>query len=130
MYPFERFSEGARHVLTWAREEAAASRERYIGTEQLALALCRDKEDVAGRVLADLGVTYEAMKAQIGGILSHTDKPRVGQIIPTSRVKKVIELAFQEATSAGAEFGEPSTCWPRSSSRPKAWRHGRWTSWG
>lgn len=100
MYPFERFTEGAKATLTRAQEEAAAANRRYIGTEHLALALARD-DGVAGRVLLDLGITYEGIKAQIVAVL--VEKPDTLQIIPTSRVKRVIELAFQEATSAGAE---------------------------
>lgn len=100
MYPFERFTGGAKATLTRAQEEAAAANRRYIGTEHLALALARD-DGVAGRVLLDLGITYEGIKAQIVAVL--VEKPDTLQIIPTSRVKRVIELAFQEATSAGAE---------------------------
>jgi hypothetical protein len=101
MYPFERFTEGAKATLTRAQEEAVAGNQRYIGTEHLALALSRD-DGMAGRVLRDLGITYEDMKAQIGIVVDGTEKPPL-QIIPTSRTKRVIELAFQEATSAGAD---------------------------
>jgi hypothetical protein len=104
MYPFEKFTEGARQALTQAQEEAAASGLPYIGTEHLALALCRDQEGVAGRVLAECGVTYEGMKAQVGSIVGATDTAKGTQVIPTSRVKKVIELAFQEATNAGVDL--------------------------
>ncbi|HKF19025.1 MAG TPA: Clp protease N-terminal domain-containing protein [Candidatus Dormibacteraeota bacterium] len=102
MYPFERFTEGAKQALTRAQEEAVAANLPYIGTEHLALALARD-DGVAGRILRDLGVTYEGMKAQIGSVLDSAEKPGPARIIPTSRVKRVMEVALQEATSAGAE---------------------------
>jgi ATP-dependent Clp protease ATP-binding subunit ClpA len=104
MYPFERFTEGAKQVLTRAQEEAVAWGRQYIGTEHLALALCGDKEGVAGRVLADLNVTYEAVEAQVSSLLSRSTSTQVELIIPTSRVKRIVELAFQEATIAGDEF--------------------------
>ena len=40
MYPFERFSERAKKVLTLAQEEAERSHHSYIGTEHLLLGLC------------------------------------------------------------------------------------------
>jgi ATP-dependent Clp protease ATP-binding subunit ClpA len=104
MYPFQRFTESARQVLTTAQQEASARRVQYIGTEHLALALCRDEDGIAGRVLADLGVTHATIEAQVGGLLDRTTDPGTGRIFPTSRVKRVVELAFQEATIAGAEL--------------------------
>lgn len=104
MYPFVRFTEGAKQVLTWAQEEAAALGHGYLGTEHLALALCRDQESVAGLVLADCGVTYEAMKAQVASVLGRSDKTDARQIGPTSRVNRVTKLASQEAINAGVEL--------------------------
>ncbi|MBO0684051.1 MAG: hypothetical protein J2P45_12900 [Candidatus Dormibacteraeota bacterium] len=101
MYPFERFTEGAKQALTRAQDEAAAANQRFIGTEHIALALCGD-DGVAGRALADLGITYEGLKAQVGEVVESRERPQPAQIIPTSRVKRVIEIAFQEATSGGA----------------------------
>lgn len=102
MYPFERFTEGSKQVLTRAQEEAKLANQRYIGTEHIALALCHD-DGAAGRALADLGITFESLKAQVGDVLDTAERPPTPQIVPTSRVKRVIEIAFQEATSAGAE---------------------------
>ena len=101
MYPFERFTDGAKQTLSWAQEEAVAANLPYIGTEHVALALARD-DGAAGRVLRDLGITYEGIKARIGAVLARGEEPRP-QVIPTSRTRRVIELAFQEATSAGVE---------------------------
>ncbi|TMC06888.1 MAG: ATP-dependent Clp protease ATP-binding subunit, partial [Chloroflexi bacterium] len=102
MYPFERFTDGARRALARAQDEAGAANQPYIGTEHLALALARD-DGAAGHLLRDLGVTYEGMTAQIATVLDSVEMPRAPRIIPTSRMKRVTELAFQEATSAGAE---------------------------
>lgn len=101
MYPFERFTDGAKQVLTRAQEEAVAANQPYIGTEHVALALTHD-DGAAGRVLRDLGITYEGIKARIGAVLVGNEEPPP-RVIPTSRTKRVIELAFQEATSAGVE---------------------------
>lgn len=105
MYPFERFTAGAQQALTRAQQEAVEAKQSYIGTEHLGLALIQD-DGIAGRVLSDLGITDESMRAQIRRILHRTERPAPPWIIPTSRMKRVIEIAFQEATSAGsAEVG-------------------------
>ena len=44
MYPFERFTERAKKVLTLAQEEAERSHHSYIGTEHLLLGLLREGE--------------------------------------------------------------------------------------
>lgn len=104
MYPFERFTTEAQHVLTVAQQEAADRHHAYIGTEHLALALCKQTEGIAGRVLAEIGVTEEALRTEIGHQLEHVDEQEPLRVIPTSRVKKIIELAFGEATAAGSDL--------------------------
>jgi ATP-dependent Clp protease ATP-binding subunit ClpA len=101
MYPFERFTDGAGQALSRAQEEAVAANQPFIGTEHIALALARD-DGLAGRVLRDLGVTSERMRARIAAVLAGGERPGPSGVIPTSRTKRVIEVAFQEATSAGA----------------------------
>ena len=55
MYPFERFTEEAKKVLTLAQEEAESSQHSYIGTEHLLLALLATESE-ASRILGILGV--------------------------------------------------------------------------
>ena len=98
MYPFERFSEAAKRVLVVAQEEADGAHASYIGTEHLLLAMLRVEEGLAAQVLIGLGVDETRVRAVIAivlvaGGLAETIK----QIIPTARVKKVIELAFEES---------------------------------
>ncbi|EQD70310.1 negative regulator of genetic competence clpC/mecB, partial [mine drainage metagenome] len=51
----------------------------------------------ARKVLANLGVEIETVRATIASVLGRNERTIVQQIIPTSRVKKVIEIAFEEA---------------------------------
>lgn len=97
MYPFERFSDEAKKVLTLAQDEAEKSHHSYIGTEHLLLGLIRQNEGLAAKVLASLGVEIEKVRSTIESVLGRNERIRAQQIIPTSRVKKVIEIAFQEA---------------------------------
>ena len=97
MYPFERFTEKAKKVLTLAQDEAEKSHHSYIGTEHLLLGLLREGDGLAAKVLANLGVEIDKVRDTIDSVLGRNERIIVQQIIPTSRVKKVIEIAFEEA---------------------------------
>ena len=104
MYPFERFTERAKRVLTFAQEESASARLSYIGTEHVLIGLLRESDGVAAVALAALGVEIERMREAFQEVLG-TMPTDVGlQIIPTARVKRVIELAFEEARHMGNAF--------------------------
>lgn len=106
MYPFERFSEDAKKVLTFAQAEAEQSQHSYIGTEHVLLALLRVDSE-ARQVLLRLGVDTEAARTSIEKVLGSSERPVVRQIVPTSRVKKVIELSFVAADREGASHVTP-----------------------
>jgi ATP-dependent Clp protease ATP-binding subunit ClpC len=102
MYPFERFSEKAKGVLMIAQQEAEHRGQSYIGTEHLLFGVVREETSVGGAALKLLGVESGAVLASVETALE--TKPEVGirQIVPTSRVKRVIEHAFDEAQQSGS----------------------------
>ena len=104
MYPFERFTERAKKVLTLAQEEAERSHHSYIGTEHLLLGLLREGEGLASKVLNNLGVEIGKVRQTIESVLGQNERIIIQQIIPTSRVKKVIEIAFEEARRMGHNY--------------------------
>ncbi|MHB8572525.1 MAG: ATP-dependent Clp protease ATP-binding subunit [Candidatus Dormibacteria bacterium] len=104
MYPFERFTERAKKVLTLAQEEAEKSHHSYIGTEHLLLGLLREQEGLAAKVLGNLGVEITKVRATIESVLGRNERIIIQQIIPTSRVKKVIEISFEEARRMGHNY--------------------------
>ena len=103
MYPFERFAEEAKKVLTLAQEEAERSQHSYIGTEHLLLGLLRNQEGVGCKVLAGLGVHIEQVRKKIETVLGVNERIVFQDIIPTSRVKHVIEISFDEARNMGSQ---------------------------
>jgi ATP-dependent Clp protease ATP-binding subunit ClpC len=105
VYPFERFSTEAKQVLTLAQSEAERSHHSYIGTEHLLVGMLLMTEGLGMRVLAEIGVDLQAVRTRLATMRS--EKHVLQQIIPTSRVKKVIELSFEEAQRTGA--GEVTT---------------------
>ena len=104
MYPFERFTERAKKVLTLAQEEAERSHHSYIGTEHLLLGLLREGEGLAAKVLNNLGVEINKVRSTIESVLGRNERIIIQQIIPTSRVKKVIEISFEEARRMGNNY--------------------------
>ncbi|HKA10272.1 MAG TPA: ATP-dependent Clp protease ATP-binding subunit [Candidatus Dormibacteraeota bacterium] len=104
MYPFERFTERAKKVLTLAQEEAERSHHSYIGTEHLLLGLLREGEGLAAKVLNNLGVEIGKVRQTIESVLGRNERIIIQQIIPTSRVKKVIEISFEEARRMGHNY--------------------------
>jgi hypothetical protein len=97
MYPFERFTDAAKTTLTMAQQEAEKSRHLYIGTEHLLLAMTSQSGTIAGDALARLGVTYAEARSRVDAVIDREARVVIQQIIPTARLKTVIEMAFAEA---------------------------------
>jgi enamine deaminase RidA (YjgF/YER057c/UK114 family) len=104
VYPFERFTNRAKKVLTLAQEEAERAHHSYIGTEHLLLGLMREGEGLAGKALDNLGVEINEVRTTIESVLGRNEKIIIKQTIPTSRVKKVVELSFEEARKMGNPY--------------------------
>jgi hypothetical protein len=102
MYPFERFGDDAKAALTFAQEEAERSRAGYIGTEHVLIGLTRAPGS-AHELLVGLGVDTESVRAGVQRMQSGPEGRRRRQIIPTSSVKTVIELAFQAARTLASD---------------------------
>src|ERR687884_619322 len=94
---FDKFTERARRVLTFAQEEAQRFNHNYIGTEHLLLGLVREGEGVAARVLTNMGVELDRVRTQVERIIGRGDRMVMGEMGLTPRAKRVIELAVDEA---------------------------------
>ena len=94
---FEKFTERARRVLSLAQEEAQRFNHNYIGTEHILLGLVRETDGVAARVLSNLGVELQKVRAAVEFIIGRGERATPGEIGLTPRAKKVIELAVDEA---------------------------------
>lgn len=101
MYPFERFTDEAKGVLTLAQEEAQRTGLAYIGTEHLVIGLVR-QEGLGGRALLSLGQSVDGLRKTMREVVGKSEARAVQQIIPTSRVKTVIEMSFDEARRQGS----------------------------
>lgn len=104
MYPFERFTEATKRVLTLAQEEAERAHHSYIGTEHILLGLLRERDTVASVALDRINVDIADVRRNIDTILGSHERIVIQQIIPTSRVKTIIEISFTEARRMGDDF--------------------------
>jgi hypothetical protein len=95
VYPFDRFTDHAKSLLTLAQEEAQKAGFSYIGTEHLLIAAFGRPDFHSAQVLAALNVQEDAVRDAVKNAIGRAKLPPVIGMIPTSRVKKVIEMAFQ-----------------------------------
>jgi len=102
MYPFERFTPESKRVLTLAQEEAEKSGHNYIGTEHLLIGLIR-VEGTSSRVLKGMGIQIDQVRDHIKNVLGGNERILIQQLIPTTRVKHVLELAFMQARGQQSE---------------------------
>ncbi len=101
---FERFTDRARRVVVLAQEEARLLNHSYIGTEHILLGLIHEGEGVAAKGLEALGISLEAVRAQVEEIIGQGGSSPSGHIPFTPRAKKVLELSLREALQLGHNY--------------------------
>jgi ATP-dependent Clp protease ATP-binding subunit ClpC len=101
---FERFTDTARRVVVYAKEEALLLDHDFIGTEHILLGLLRDDTETAVRVLTSLGAALTPARAQVQAMLGRGEQPPVAEIPFTARAKKVLELSLREALQLGHNY--------------------------
>src|ERR671922_2778564 len=96
---FERFTDRARNVVIAAQQEARRLGHDCIATEHVLLGLLREK-GIAARVLADLGVTADAVEREVvafvrPGPFGAADAEALGAIgIDLDEVRRRLEASF------------------------------------
>jgi Clp amino terminal domain, pathogenicity island component len=101
---FERFTDRGRRVVVLAQEEARLLNHNYIGTEHVLLGLIHEEQGVAARALTELGISLDAVRAEVEQIVGQGKSPPTGHIPFTPRAKKVLELSLREALALGHNY--------------------------
>lgn len=102
---FDRFTPRARQVIIIARKEADRFNHNYIGTEHILLALIKLGQGVAVNVLRKLGLDFETIRLEVEKAVGSGPETKViGDLPLTSRAKKVIELAVEEARNLNHSY--------------------------
>jgi ATP-dependent Clp protease ATP-binding subunit ClpA len=105
MAAFDKFTRRAKQVLSLAQEEARHFNHPYVGTEHILLALIREGEGVAARVLQMLGVELQKARSAVEFIAGRGDSDSpAGELELTGRVRKVLEHAVEEARALGHSY--------------------------
>jgi hypothetical protein len=101
---FERFTDRARRVVVLAQEEARLLNHNHIGTEHILLGLIHEGEGVAYLALTELGISLDAVRAQVEAEIGQGSEAPGGHIPFTPRAKKVLELSLREALQLGHNY--------------------------
>jgi ATP-dependent Clp protease ATP-binding subunit ClpC len=101
---FDKFSERARRVLTLAQDEAQRLNHNYIGTEHILLGLVKEEDGVAARVLVSMGLNLGKISQAVEYIIGPGDKSNVNTTGLTTKAKRVLELAIDEARQLGHTY--------------------------
>jgi ATP-dependent Clp protease ATP-binding subunit ClpC len=102
----ERFTQQSRRVLLLAQDEAERNNHGSIGTEHLLLAIAREEESTAHKLLNDMGITRERLEAAFADLFPATVEAP-DNLDLSRHSKTVLELAVEEVRKQGARAVEP-----------------------
>jgi ATP-dependent Clp protease ATP-binding subunit ClpA len=100
---WKRFTPRARHVMFFSQQEAARLGTSEVGTEHLLLAIVRERECTAARVLERLGAGLGSIRQRIFRVVPIKEAAPAEDIQLTVGAKQAIDLAAQEAKELGSE---------------------------
>jgi ATP-dependent Clp protease ATP-binding subunit ClpC len=102
---FERFSEGARRVLTRAQGEAQRLGHSYIDTEHILLGIAGEESGIAAKVLSNLGISMSKIQAAVEFVIGKGERRAAsGDVDLAPRAKRAIEFAVDEARRLNSSY--------------------------
>jgi ATP-dependent Clp protease ATP-binding subunit ClpC len=109
MMRFDRFTERAQEAAQKAAEIIQRYGHNQIDTEHILLALIEQQQGVVGQLLEVMSVDANVIKDRLDQMLRESPKASIfgggtGQVFITPRVKRIIEVANQEATNLNDEY--------------------------
>ena len=96
-------------ALTIAREEAIKANYNFLGAEHLLLGLLIQEHGIVETILTQMGINASTLCEEIKKSLFTHDRPhgeelKPGALPPTARVKRILEIAAEEAEAFNAEL--------------------------
>ena len=106
---FDRFTERAQDAASRAYEILQRYGHNQVDTEHILLALLEQPEGVIPQILEKLSVDQEQIKKRLDDVLRASPKAAIygggaGQVFITPRVKRMIDLANEEANRLKDEY--------------------------
>jgi ATP-dependent Clp protease ATP-binding subunit ClpC len=105
---YDLFSREAQQVMGYATQEAENWKHDYVGTEHLLLAFTHLKGSGVQRFLELNGVTHTRVAREIERVIGQGDaRFSTGQLRPTPQLKRIIQIAYDEARRYGYSLINP-----------------------
>jgi len=109
MMRFDRFTERAQDAAQKAAEIIQRYGHNQIDTEHILLALIEQPQGVVSQLLENMSVDVDVLRDRLDEMLRESPKASIygggtGQVFITPRVKRIIEVANQEATKLKDEY--------------------------
>ncbi len=102
---FDRFTNHAKKLMSFARQEAEKFNHGYIGTEHILLGLVQQGSGVAANVLKKMDIDLEEIRREVEKIIkTGPSMVTMGQIPFTPRAKTVLELSMEEASALNHNY--------------------------
>ncbi len=102
---YSRFTDRARKVMHLASQEAWRYNHEYLGTEHLLLSLARERTGVAAYALRSSGINLGTIRSEVEKIVQPgPEVVAMGKLPQTPRLKRVVELAIEEARGLGHNY--------------------------
>jgi ATP-dependent Clp protease ATP-binding subunit ClpC len=102
--PRDTFTKRVERVLTIAEEEAIKLQHNYVGQEHLLLGLVMEADGLAGKILAEFGVTEQLAREAILTIVGPGSVQPTPPLVKTPRAQKALELAVEQARQFGHTY--------------------------
>ena len=103
---YDKFTDRARKVIAFAKEEAQRLGHDYLGTEHVLLGIIKDAGGIAAAVLESLNIDLDKLKTEIEDrLIESTGSTMLAGEIPfMPQTKKVFELAAEESQNLGHNY--------------------------
>jgi DNA-binding transcriptional ArsR family regulator len=102
---FERFSEKAITVITFAQRESRRLGHNFVGTEQILLGLMSEGNGIATELLSSVGVNLENARVEVEKIIGR-GMGTPANVPFTPRAKQVLEFSVEESRQLGVNYIE------------------------
>lgn len=99
-----RFTEKAQNALNYAHDYASSFGHNYVGSEHILLGLIKEHDGVASKILQSQGINEENVEKRVQLLVGVNPPISQEQITLTPRVKRILELSFNEARRMGYNY--------------------------
>ncbi|MEA2552655.1 MAG: ATP-dependent Clp protease ATP-binding subunit ClpC [Fimbriimonadaceae bacterium] len=101
---WQRFTERARKAVFYAQEEVRRLGAAHVGSEHLLLGLVRESDNVASKILKDLGVSANSLRSELDKELPRHEAKTSQDMTLTPSAKQMIDASYDEARRLNHDY--------------------------